>query len=209
MTTDNDPDMTHWMSTVSKATHHSLFKSRKTTGILYDTWIFDAAHAMAQRAGELQDEIIARVDRYRGESNTARNNGTPIPPPLGDFSSQLFNQLMISANGLMLQSAGSSPQLNSQPPAAAVEVMEWLGRQTPPKVAECIMAVDIQWPTDGTKCRISISMIGFALRSQVIQMMTTATGTDRQQGAPPPGTQERDLADYCRRFNRLTLEDEY
>ena len=197
------------MSTVSKATHHSLFKSRKTTGILYDTWIFDATHPMAQRAGELQDEIIARVEKYRGESSTARNNGTPAPLPLGDFSSQLFNHLMIAANGLMLQLAGSSPQLNSQVPAAAVEVMEWLGRQTPPKVAECIMAVDIQWPTDGTKCRISISMIGFTLRSQVIQVMTTATGTDRQQGAPPPGTQERDLGEYCRRFNRLTLEDEY
>ena len=116
---------------------------------------------------------------------------------------------MISANGIMLQSAGSSPQLNAQLPAAAAEVMEWLGRQTPAKVAESILAVDIQWPTDGTKCRISISMIGFALRSQVIQMMTSATGTERQLGAPPPGTQERDLADYCRRFNRLTLKDEY
>ena len=115
---------------------------------------------------------------------------------------------MITANAIISQSVGSAPILNPQVPQAVNDVMGWLGTQDPKGVAESILALDIKWPTDGTKCRISISMVGFEMRSQVIQIMNLATGTERQIGAPPPGTQERDLADYCRRFTRLTLEDD-
>ena len=94
---------------------------------------------------------------------------------------------MKTASALILQSAGNSGALNVQPPAALAAVMTWLGTQDPKGVAECILALDIKWPTEGTKCRISISMVGFELRSQVIQTMNLATGTNRHIGAPPQG----------------------
>ena len=114
----------------------------------------------------------------------------------------------MTANGILSQLAGASATLNPQVPQAAADVMLWMAAQEPKSLAACILALDIKWLTDGTKCRISIAMPGFMLRSQVIQMMTLATGVERQIGAPPPGTQERDLGDYCKRFSKLTLGDE-
>ena len=99
--------MTCWMNNVTKSTHNSLFNNRKTAGILYDSWIFDSTHPLATRAGELQDEIVEMVDRYRGEVNGARQAQLPPPTPLGDFSSQLFNQIMITANALCAGTSGS------------------------------------------------------------------------------------------------------
>ena len=110
---------------------------------------------------------------------------------------------MKTASGIILQNTG----LNAQSTTAPAQVLAWLGTMDPKGVAECISALDIKWPTEGTKCRISISMVGFELRSQVIQTMNLATGTNRHIGAPPPGTQERDLGDYCKRFTKLTLDD--
>ena len=197
--------MTCWMNNVTKSTHNSLFNNRKTAGILYDSWIFDSTHPLATRAGELQDEIVEMVDRYRGEVNAARQFLAPPPTPLGDFSSQLFNQIMITANALC---AGTSGSLNSTQPEGPAAVITWLQGCDPKKIAEHIQAVDIKWLTDGTLCRISISMLGFELRYQVIQTMDLATGTARHTGSPPPGTLESDLGDYCKRFSRMNLEDD-
>ena len=124
-----------------------------------------------------------------------------------DFSSQLFYQIIKTANEILSQSAGAiAVPRGSQ---EAQEVMTWLTSQEPKTVAACILALDIKWLTDGTKCRISISMPGFPMRSQVIQTMTSVTGVERQIGAPPAGRMERDLGDYCKRFSRLTLGDEF
>ena len=106
LSTDNDPQMTWWMNTVTKSTHNSLFNNRKTA-IRYDSWVFDSTHPLATRAGELQDEIVEMVDRYRGEVNAARQTLAPPPTPLGDFSSQLSNQIMITANALCAGRSGS------------------------------------------------------------------------------------------------------
>ena len=69
--------------------------------------------------------------------------------------------------------------------AKAKAVMDFLGTCDPKSLAECVQAVGIKWPAEGTMCRISISMLGFHLRHQVILMMEGATKVNRIIGAPP------------------------
>ena len=85
-------------------------------------------------------------------------------------------------------------------------VMEWLGEGTPQTIGQEIQAVDIKWVSDGEACRISISMLGSQHRSEVIQMMNMATGTERKSGSPQPSPLERDLAAFCGKFQKLNMD---
>ena len=85
------------MTTVTKATHNNMFNARKTAGIINDTWIFPSESPLAERAAELQEMIVDRVDLHRGERSQALRNAGDMPAPLGDFSPSLFNEIMIKA----------------------------------------------------------------------------------------------------------------